>query len=61
MKTMEESTAAFKADEFIKLMLQHQQNLWGWSPAADEEQAKQAAKSLAALRAELIAQLKQQP
>lgn len=61
MKTMTELDATERADAFIKLMLQHQVNLWGWSPLADADQAKKAAQSLAALRAELIAQLKQQP
>lgn len=61
MKTMDESTAAFKADEFIKLMLQHQPALFGSTPLSEVESARRVAQSLAALRVELIKQLQQQP
>jgi hypothetical protein len=60
MKTMSELEAAERADAFIKLMLQHQANPWGWSPLADSATAKQAAQSLAAFRGELITQLAKQ-
>lgn len=58
---MHKEAAAVLAEEFIKITLQHQQNLFGVYPLASEQSARQAAKSLAALRAELIAQLEQQP
>lgn len=57
---MHKDAAAALADEFIKITLQHQQTLFGNCVLASEESAQQAAKSLAALRAELIAQLEQQ-
>jgi hypothetical protein len=54
---MTNSEATYRAEEFIKLMLQYQPNLFGSSPLNGVEQAKQVAQALAALRAELIAQL----
>lgn len=60
---LDEPMAAGKADDFIRLILQHQTGLFGHSGSAlpNEEQAKKVAKSLAAFRAELIEQLKKQP
>lgn len=58
---MTEGTAADKADEFIKLMLQYQDNLCGWPPLANANNAKNTASHLATLRQELIEQLKKQP
>ena len=58
---MEQNVAIFKADEFIKLMLQHQPNLFGTSPPLySEENSKKAAQALAIFRAELLEQLKKQ-
>lgn len=59
---MNKDVAQGKADDFIRLMLQHQQNLFGLnsSPLIDVEKAKKAAQSLAVFRAELITQLEQQ-
>ncbi len=57
---MHKEAAAVLADEFIKITLQHQSNLLGVYPLASESSAQQAAKSLAALRAELISQLEEQ-
>jgi hypothetical protein len=54
---MKEDSAMYKADEFIKLALQYQPGLFGTAPLHDAQKAKQAAQSLAALRAELTAQL----
>lgn len=54
---MREIDAASRADEFIRLILQHQENLFGFAPLNDAENAKSAAQALAALRAELIAKL----
>lgn len=54
---MLEVNAANKADEFIKLVLQHQPDAFGTYPLQDQNQAKKVAQSLAALRAELIVQL----
>lgn len=56
-----EIDAVKQADDFIKLILQHQPGLFGSYPLAHTEGAKEAAQALAALRAELIAQLAQQP
>ena len=59
---MNDPLAVSKADEFIRLILQHQPDLFGaYHPLTAEDKAKRVAQSLAALRAELIAQLKQQP
>jgi len=60
---MKEVDATYKADEFIKLMISHQPNLFGMNtaPLLDSENSKTAAQSLAVFRAELIEQLKQQP
>ena len=58
---MHKDAATALAEEFIRITLQHQQNLFGVYPLASEQSAQQAAKSLAALRAELIAQLEPQP
>lgn len=58
---MQEVHAADLANNLIKLMVQHQQNLFGSAPANCAENAKTTAQALAALRAELIEQLKQQP
>jgi hypothetical protein len=60
---MEKNVAQSKADTILSLMLQHQPNLFGhqtYIGLLDEERAKQAAKSVAAFRAELIAQLEKQ-
>lgn len=59
---MEEKFAVTKADDLIKLMIQHQPNLFGTtvSPLSEVDRAKKAAQSLAALRTELIEQLKPQ-
>jgi hypothetical protein len=57
---MQDNVAAGKADDFIRLMLQHQMNLFGSAPLNDPENAQSAAKALAALRAELIKQLTSQ-
>lgn len=56
-----EIDAAKQADEFIKLILQYQSELLGKSALSSESQAKQVASSIAALRSELIDQLKGQP
>lgn len=54
---MTESEATYKADEFVKLMIQHQANLFGSYPLDSPEGSKKAAQALAALRAELIDKL----
>ena len=56
---MQPDQAVFKAEEFIKLMIQHQPNLFGLNnaPVGTPEQAKKVAASLAELRSELIAKL----
>ena len=51
---MQSINAAGLADEYIKLMIANVPNMFGTSPAFDQSSAKQAAQSLAALRAELI-------
>jgi len=58
---MNESNAAFKADELIKLLLTYQADPLGKYPLADEVEARKAAQVLAAFRQELTAQLMQQP
>lgn len=59
---MKDDHAIDMADTLIKLMLQHQPGLLGSThhPLLAVDSAKQVAQSLAALRAELIEQLKQQ-
>jgi len=58
---MQPMDATNKSEELIKIILQHQPGLFGTTPLCTEESARQAAQSLAALRAELIAQLEKQP
>lgn len=59
---MQEVNAASKADEFIKLIIQHHPSAFGSHvPLSNEEEAKKAAQAIAKLRSELIAQLKPQP
>lgn len=58
---MQEVNAANKADDIIKLMIQHQSDAFGTYPLTDMSQAKKVALTLATLRSELIAQLMPQP
>ena len=58
---MQEANAANKADDIIKLMIQHQSDAFGTYPLTDLSQAKKVALTLATLRSELIAQLMPQP
>lgn len=55
---MEDKSAAIRADDFIKLILQHQPSVFGvYHPLTAEDRARKVAQSIAALRAELITQL----
>lgn len=47
---MNQFDASSKADVFIKLMLQHQPNIFGSAPLNGVDQAKQVAQSLAEFR-----------
>lgn len=51
---MSKSEAAIRADEYIKLILQNQQNVLGAAALSNEDNSMQIAQSIAALRAELI-------
>jgi hypothetical protein len=56
-----EIDAATQANDLIKLILQHQPGLFGSAPVSNSDRAQETARALAAFRAELIEQLKQQP
>lgn len=58
---MQEVHAVSLADEFIRLMLQHQSIVLPQGTFADDEQARTAAQAIATFRQELIARLMQQP
>ena len=58
---MQEPRAVSIADEYIKLIIQHQEGFVHPSTLSDEQRARQKAQMLAAFRQELIAQLMQQP
>ena len=57
---MIKSDAESLASECIKLLLQHQPDVFGKSPCSYQENAIQAAQALAAFRKELVQQLTQQ-
>lgn len=58
---MQEPRAVSLADEYIKLILQHQEGIVHQGTLSDEQTARKRAQMLAAFRQELIAQLMQQP
>lgn len=57
----QEIDAAKQADDFIKLILQHQPGLLGSAQISTVGRAEETARALAAFRAKLIEKLKQQP
>jgi hypothetical protein len=57
---MDKDAADFKADEFIKLILQREENLFGTAALNTEAKAKAAAQFLATFRQELVQQLQKQ-
>lgn len=57
---MTKSEAQATANEYIKLILQHQENALGMKPLQSPDNAEKAAQALAAFRKELIAQLSAQ-
>jgi len=58
---MKDDTAAQRADGLINMLIQHQPHLLAGTARLDESAGKQLAQGLAALRAELIELLRQQP
>jgi hypothetical protein len=57
---MRDVDATVKAGDFIKLILQHQPELFGSAPLLDTNSAKRMAHAIASLRAELVELLKPQ-
>lgn len=58
---MDDNSAKAHADNLVRMLIEHQPGLFGTGTANQAEPAKRVAQGLAALRAELIEQLKKQP